>query len=63
MNARRVIRDIIIAKKLQRFALIGRHKFIEPCYPRARARKNYWRLFRRYPEIAARLGLNEGSVY
>jgi hypothetical protein len=31
--------------------------------PRARAGKNYWRLHHRYPEIAARIGLHEWSVY
>lgn len=63
MNARPTVKEILIARKLQRWSLIARHKFIEPSFPRARARKNYWRLFRKYPEIAARLGLNEGSVY
>jgi hypothetical protein len=63
MNARRAIRDIIIAKKMQRGSLIGRYRFIEPSFPRARARRHYWRFLRKYPEVGARLGLNEGSVY
>jgi hypothetical protein len=63
MHARKVIRDIIIGKKLRRWSLIAQYSFIDPTYPRARARKNFWRLLRSYPEIAAKLGLNEGSVY
>ena len=63
MNARPQVREFLIARKLQRWSLIGRYRFIEPSFPRACARKNYWRLFRKYPEIATRLGLNEGSVY
>jgi hypothetical protein len=35
----------------------------ETASTRARARKNYWRLLRKYPEVDARLGLNEGSAY
>ncbi len=31
--------------------------------PPARARKNFWRLWARYPEIMQRLGLSELSVY
>jgi hypothetical protein len=36
---------------------------VDPSYSRDRARKNFWRLLRSYPEIAAKLGLNDGSVY
>jgi hypothetical protein len=63
MNARPTVKEILIARKLQRWSLIGRYRFIEPSFPRARARKNYWRLFHRYREIAERLGLHEWSVY
>jgi len=63
MNARPQVREILIARKLQRWSLIARHKFIEPSFSRARARKNYWRLFHRYRDIAERIGLHEWSVY
>jgi hypothetical protein len=63
MNARPTVREAIIARKLQRWAMIAKYRFIEPSFPRAHARKNYWRLLRNYPEIAAKNGLNEGSVY
>jgi hypothetical protein len=63
MNARPRIREILIGKTMQRWSMIARHNFIDPAYPRSRARRNFWRLLRAYPEIAARLGLNEGSVY
>jgi hypothetical protein len=63
MNARPQVKEILVAKKLLRWAKIARYDYIEPSYPRPRARKNYWRLFHRYQEIAARIGLHEWSVY
>jgi hypothetical protein len=63
MHARPQVKEILIAHKLQRWARIGRYEYVEPAIPRARARKNYWRLYHRYPEIAARIGLHEFSVY
>jgi hypothetical protein len=63
MNARPQVREILIARKLQQWSLIARCRLIEPSFPRARARKNYWRLFYRYREIAERIGLHEWSVY
>jgi hypothetical protein len=63
MNARPTVRQAIIAQKLRRWSMISRYGFIEPSYPRARARKNFSRLLRAYPKIGARLGLSETSVY
>jgi hypothetical protein len=63
MNARPQVREILIARKLQQWSLIARCRLIEPSFPRARARKNYWRLFYRYREIAERIGPHEWSVY
>jgi len=63
MHARPRIREVIIAKKMRRWVLISVCRGIDPSYPRSRARKNFWRLIQRYPEIAAKLGLNEASVY
>ena len=63
MNARPQVREILIARKLLRWSQISRNRFIEPSFPRARARKNYWRLFYRYQEIAEKIGLHEWSVF
>ena len=63
MNARPTIRERLIGQKLLRWSMVAKYKSIDPTYPRARARKNFWRLLARYPEIAARLGLSETSVY
>jgi hypothetical protein len=63
MHARPQVKEILVARKLLRWSTIARHAYIEPSFPRARARKNYWRLFRRYREIAQRIGLHEWSVY
>ena len=63
MNARQEIRQILIAKKLRHWSMVARFPLFDPQCPPSRARKNYWRLYARYPEIAARLGLTELSVY
>ena len=64
MNARKPIRDAIIRKKFWHWKALALN---QPTYGRScspsHARKNFWRLCARYPEIAARLGLHEGSVY
>jgi hypothetical protein len=62
MNARLVVKEILIARKLKRWSIIARCGLIEPSLPRARARKTYWRLFKRYREIAERIGLHEWSA-
>jgi hypothetical protein len=63
MNARQEIRLILVAQKLRRWSMVARCPLLDPKCPPARARKNYWRLHARYPEIAAKLGLTELSVY
>jgi hypothetical protein len=63
MHARPQVKEILVARKLRRWSIICRCEYIEPCFPRARARKNYWRLYHRYPEIAQKIGLHEWSVY
>lgn len=63
MNARKAIRDAIIRKRLWHWKAIALNRSVYgSCLP-SQARKNFWRLCARYPEIAADLGLNEGSVY
>jgi hypothetical protein len=64
MNARKPIRDAIIRKTFWRWKALALNQsaYGQSCPP-SRARKNFWRLCARYPEIADKLGLNEGSVY
>jgi hypothetical protein len=63
MHARPEIRQLLIAKKMKRWVMISKYPALDPSCPPARARKNYWRLFQRYREIAAKIGLHELSVY
>ena len=63
MNARPQIREILIARKLKRWALIGQHPFVDPTCSPARARRNFARLLARHPEIARRLNLGVASPY
>jgi hypothetical protein len=50
-------------RKLLRWSQIAKWYPLDRRCPPARARKNYWRLCARYPEIMRRLGLTELSVY
>jgi hypothetical protein len=63
MHARPEIREHLLAKKMQRWALIGRHSSAYPHISPARARKNFSRLLAKYPQIAERLGLTLLSAY
>jgi hypothetical protein len=63
MHARPQIREILIAKKMKRWCLIAQYRFVDPSCPPSRARKNFWRLLAKYPQIASKLGLSEVSVY
>jgi hypothetical protein len=63
VHARPVAKEILIARKLKRWSTICQCRHMEPSIPRARARKHYWRLFKRYRETAERIGLHEWSVY
>jgi hypothetical protein len=63
MRARPEIREILIGKKLRHWQLIALHPFVDRSCPPSRARRNFWRLAAKYPQIAARLGLKAGSVY
>jgi hypothetical protein len=63
MNARPQIRHILIAKKMMRWCRIAKYPSVYPACPPARARKNFWRLCQKYPEIMAMLKLTELSVY
>lgn len=63
MHVRPEFREVLIGKKMQKWCSIARSWPLDRRCPPARARKNYWRLCARYPEIMRRLGLSELSVY
>jgi len=63
MHARPEIKEILIGQKMRRWSMFARGLLVKATCPPARARKNFWRLCRKYPEIAAKLGLNAASVY
>jgi hypothetical protein len=63
MHARPQIKEILIARKMQRWCAIARWPLINTRCPPARARKNYWRLLSKYPEVGKRLGLSVVTVY
>ena len=63
MHARKPVRDILVARKMRRWCDIARCPSLDRRYKPGRARKNYWYLWRKYPEIAAKLGLHEWSVF
>jgi hypothetical protein len=63
MRARPEIREHLIARKMKRWALIGRYPSMYPNFSPARARRNYARLISRYPEISKRLRMGPLDAY
>jgi hypothetical protein len=63
MNCRQPVKEILIARKLLCWSAIGKCPLIDLRCPPARARKNYQRLFKRYRELAEKIGLHEWSAY
>jgi hypothetical protein len=63
MHARPEIQEILIAKKMKRWIMIARHPAVYPHYSASKARRNFWRLIAKHPELATRLGLSVASVY
>ena len=63
MNARKEIKYALLARKMKYWLMVAQHPSAGNGCPASRARKNYWRLIAKYPEIAARLNLNPASVY
>jgi hypothetical protein len=63
MHARPAVKEILIAKMIQKWVLRSKYPFMDRRCTPARARKNYGRLFDKYPEIAVRLGLNQWSAF
>jgi hypothetical protein len=63
MNARKEIKYALLVRKMKYWLMVARHPSAYRRCPPARARKNFWRLIAKYPEIAAQLNLNAASVY
>jgi hypothetical protein len=63
MRGRPQVRQHLLAAKMKRWALIGRNPSAFPNCPASRARRNFSRLFTKYPELAERLGLTPLSAY
>jgi hypothetical protein len=63
MRARKQVQQILVASKMLHWCDVARCQQLDPKCPPGRARKNYWYLFHRYPEIAAKLGLHEWSCF
>ena len=63
MNARKEIRDHLIAIRMRYWHDVARCRLVNLRCPTWRARKNFWALQRRYPDLAKRLGLTETSVF
>jgi len=63
MNARPLVRQHLLALKMKRWAQIGRSPSTYSNHRSAQARRNFARLYAKYPEIAKRLGLHAISPY
>jgi len=62
MNARKEIRDHLIATRMKVWLDIAQCPLVNTKIPTWRARKNFWSLCRKHPEIAARLGYTEALI-
>jgi hypothetical protein len=62
MRARPEVRDFLIAFKIRRWKTVALNPLAFGKYPVTQARKNYWRLCARHPEIMSKLGLSATSV-
>jgi len=63
MNARNEIRVAPIIRKMKYWLMVAQHPFVLKNCPAWRARKNYWHLCAKYPEIATKIGVTKTSVY
>jgi hypothetical protein len=63
MNARPEIRQLLLARAMQRWALMGSNPHAFPNVSASRARRNFARLYARYPEIAQKLRMTAVSAY
>ena len=62
MNARKEIRDHLIAARMKVWLDIARCPIMNTRVPTWRARKNFWSLCRKHTEIATRLGYTEALI-
>jgi hypothetical protein len=62
MNAGKDVRDALLIKAMKRWVVIALCPSAANGYPVSKARKNYWYLLRRYPEVASKIGLTATSV-
>ena len=63
MHGRPQVKEILIARKLQRWSAIAKCPLIDLRCPPARARKNYQRLSYRHRELAERIGCTNGRRF
>ena len=63
MNCGEKIRDHLIIERMRRWLMIARTPLIEPRVPKWQARKNFWYLCRKYPDLCRRAGYDETSVF
>jgi predicted transposase YbfD/YdcC len=63
MNCREQIREHLLAEKMKFWLMIARTPSIKPNIPKWRARRNYWFLCRKYPDLSRRIGCDETSVF
>ncbi len=63
MNAGKDIREYLLAARMQHWLGIARTPLLDIKCPTWRARKNFWALQKRYPDLAKRLGLSKVSVF
>jgi hypothetical protein len=62
MNARKEIRDHLIAARMKVWLDIAQCPIMDTKVPTWKARKNFWSLCRKHPEIATRLGYTEALI-
>ena len=63
MHARPEIRERLLCSKLWRWARIGSNPHLYSNCSASRARRNYAKLFARYPDLARRMNLTIASAY
>ena len=63
MNAREEIRDHLRIKMMRYWLDIARCPLFNTKVPTWRARKNFWALCKRHPDLARRCGFNPTSVF
>jgi hypothetical protein len=63
MNARPIIRERLLEMKIRKWHRIATRPLLAPKCSPAKARRNFWRLAAKYPDVVRRLGFNELSVY